>query len=106
MEEYEYYTLGTWKVKPGHQEELLAAWRELNRFFFSLPNPPVENVMIQSTQDETMFYSVGPWRSLDDIKAMRAASDPRRTAWSEITKVICDQATPGDFRVVERFPEK
>jgi hypothetical protein len=94
------YTLGVWRVKPGNQEKFILAWKELGAYFGSLQNPPGPGTLVQSIQDDTLFYSFGPWRDIEDIKAMRA--DPNTPG--QITKLaaLCDEATPGTYKVVAR----
>ena len=94
------YTLGVWKVTPGNQEKFILAWKDLGTYFGGLQNPPGPGTLVQSLQDETLFYSFGPWRSLDDIKAMRA--DPNTPVQIARLAVLCDEATPGAYKVVAR----
>ncbi len=97
------YTLGVWKVKPGQEQAFIAAWKALADFFYGLPNPPGPGTLVQSLDDPTLFYSFGPWRSLEDIQTMRA--DPRTPEQIGRLAALCDEATPGAFRVVARVPE-
>ena len=96
------YTLGVWKVKPGEEESFIAVWKELGDFFLSLPKPPGPGTLVQSLEDATLFYSFGPWNSLEDIQAMRA--HPRAPAMIGKLASLCEQATPGSFRVVATVP--
>jgi heme-degrading monooxygenase HmoA len=98
------YTLGVWRVKPGQQERFVATWREVGDFFNGLPNPPSDKgILVQSLQDENQFYSFGPWRSLEDIQAMRA--NPQTGEVLGRLAALCDEAKPGSYRVVARSPE-
>lgn len=92
------YTLGVWRVKPGKQAEFIEVWKGLGRFFSCLPNPPARGTLIRSVDDESLFYSFGPWSSMDDIQAMRA--DPRTPAELGKLAALCDEARPGTFRLV------
>jgi len=98
--ESDIYTLGVWKVKPGQEESFIAAWKAMGAFFYSLPNPPGPGTLIQSLQEPTQFYSFGPWRSLEDIQAMRA--HPQTPEVIGKLAALCEVATPGAFRVVAR----
>lgn len=91
------YTLGRWKAKPGREAELVEAWTALAELFFQLPQPPGTGRLVQSVDDPTLFYSFGPWESLDDIAAMRAHPDTAEVMGSLVA--LCDEATPGTFRV-------
>jgi hypothetical protein len=94
----EFYTLGEWRVKDGKQSEFVAAWQALGRFFSSLPHPPGQGTLLQSVDEQQLFYSFGPWASLDDIQKMRSQPETR----TEIGKLmdLCDEGRPGTFRVV------
>jgi hypothetical protein len=101
--ESDIYALGVWKVKAGAQDAFIAAWKELGEYFYSLPKPPGPGTLVQSLEDEALFYSFGPWRRLEDIQAMRA--DPRTRERIGKLAALCEEATPGAFRVVARVPE-
>lgn len=94
----EVYTLGVWRVREGRQDEFIAAWQALGRYFNSLPHPPGQGTLIQSLEDPRQFYSFGPWRRLEDIEDMRG----RPETATEIGKLmeLCDEARPGAFRLV------
>ena len=91
------YTLGVWRVKSGKEDEFVAAWQGLGRYFRSLPHPPGVGTLLQSVDDPQQFYSFGPWRTLDDIREMRNLPETAR----EIGKLIdlCEAGQPGAFRV-------
>jgi heme-degrading monooxygenase HmoA len=93
------YTLAEWRVMPGREAEFVTAWKELGTVFARLPQPPADRgTLVRSVDDPLLFYSFGPWRSLEDVEAMRenaqAAEGVRRL------RALCTAATPGTFRVV------
>ncbi len=94
----EVYTLGVWRVKDGKQSEFIEAWKALGDYFRGLENPPGEGTLVQSIDEPHLFYSFGPWRSLDDIEAMRSRPETPQ----EIGKLmdLCEEGRPGTFRVV------
>ena len=93
------YTHAMWRVREGREEDFIAAWLELGRVFSELPNPPIgTGTLIQSTTDSLEFYSFGPWRSADDVAAMRG--DPRARRAIERVRSLCIEATPGLYRIV------
>jgi hypothetical protein len=96
------YTLGVWRVKPGQEEEFVAAWKALGQIFSELPNPPGTGTLIQSVSDPRLFYSFGPWKRVEDIEAMR--SNPRAQKGIQRLISFCSEATPGTFRVVAEVP--
>ena len=97
MEE-QIYTHGAWLVKEGKQQEFIEAWKELGEVFGALSDPPGKGILIQSTSEPTLFYSFGPWNSMEAVEAMR--NNPK--AQQGIRKLIdlCTEATPGSYRVV------
>ena len=96
MEEV-YYTHALWKVKTDKVEEFIAAWKSLGAVFLETGGTS-HGTLIQSLSDPMAFYSFGPWNSLEDIQAMRA--DARSQEAIRKVKELCDEATPGAYRIV------
>jgi heme-degrading monooxygenase HmoA len=94
------YTLALWRVKPGREEAFLEAWRGLGAVFSALPGVR-HGTLVQSVEDPLLYYSFGPWRSLDDICAMRA--DARAQEAFGRLRDLCDEMRPGVFRQVLRI---
>ena len=93
------YTLGVWRVKPQHEDEFIAAWKDLGVIFSQLPAPPIgKGTLIQSVTEPALFYSFGPWQRLEDVQAMR--QEPRAQAGINRLRELCSEAVPGSFRVV------
>ncbi len=92
------YTLAMWRVRPGREEEFIRAWQEdLAEYFLSLPGV-MGGTLLRSVEDPSLFYSFGPWRSLEDIRAMRA--DPRTVGVMGKLRELCEEATPGVYQCV------
>jgi hypothetical protein len=66
------YTVGQWRPHPGREAEFIAAWLELIEVFKQLDAPPGDGVLLRSLEDPRLFYSVGDWRQVTDIQAVRA----------------------------------
>ncbi len=68
------YTHGRWVVKDGQQERFQAAWQELAEWTTANVSGTVagEARLLQDIDDPMLFYSFGPWDSLDAINAWRA----------------------------------
>jgi heme-degrading monooxygenase HmoA len=96
--EEKFYTHGMWRVKPDREKEFIAAWKAMGDVFLGLPNVETHGTLIQSLSDPTLFYSFGPWSSLEDIQAMR--SDPKAQEALARVRELCDEASPGTYRVV------
>ena len=103
MEDGTAYTLALWRVKEGREEEFVQAWKgDLADFFLGLPNPAGPGTLIRSVEDPQLFYSFGPWRSLEDIREMR--SNPRTPEMIGKLAALCEEAKPGTFQVVATAP--
>jgi heme-degrading monooxygenase HmoA len=101
--EHSIYTLGAWHVQPGKEADFISAWKDLGTIFASLPHAPAgKGLLVQSVADSTLFYSFGPWRSLEDVTAMRRA--PQAQAGLARLRELCVEAAPGAFRVVAESP--
>ena len=92
------FTLARWLVKPGQEAAFVAAWQELGAVFLGLPQPTRWGLLLRSVEDPRLFYSFGPWPSLDAIRAMRA--DPRTAAAMGRLTALCEGASPGAYEVV------
>ena len=95
-----YYTHGMWRVIPGKEAEFIEAWKALGDIFRALPNPPGpgQGILIQDVTDPLLFYSVGPWRSSEDLAAMRA--NRRAQAGIKWLENLCDDGVRGTYRLV------
>lgn len=96
------YTLGVWRVRPGHESEFIVAWVELGEVFRALPAPPGTGTLLRSESDPGLFYSFGPWGRLADIQAMR--QDPQAQEAIRRLVELCVEAQPGTFRAVATVP--
>jgi hypothetical protein len=93
------YTLGVWNVKPDRHGEFIAAWQALGKIFRGLTHPPSgKGTLVQSVQNPNLFYSFGPWESVDDIQAMR--EDREAQNGMRALRELCFEATPGTFHIV------
>lgn len=93
-----YYTLGDWRVRPGNEAEFLRVWKEELAPAFRAVSSKATGTLVQSLDNPLHYYSFGPWDDLETIKAARA--DPRAAAALARLVSLCDQATPGAYRVV------
>jgi heme-degrading monooxygenase HmoA len=92
------YTLAMYRVKPGKETAFISAWHDLATIFSSLRRPPIWGTLIRHRTDRTLFYSFGPWNSLEDVKAMR--EDPQALAAFQRIGAVCVDVVPGDYEVV------
>src|SRR5437870_13550836 len=100
--QYPYYTHALWRVKPGNEDAFIAAWKAIGDAFSALPGVG-HGTLIQSLTDPALFYSFGPWNSLEDIQAMR--SDPAAQEAMRKARELCEEAAPGSYRLIAHVPE-
>jgi hypothetical protein len=93
-----FYTLASWKVKPGMNKQFIEKWNQLSIVFSNLEHPPISGTLIQSISDENLYYSFGPWRQKEHIEAMRNDPDSQK-AFAELIN-LCEEATPGTWKLV------
>jgi heme-degrading monooxygenase HmoA len=92
-----FYTHARWRVKPGREQEFIEAWRAMGAIFGSLPNAIGHGTLIRSLDDSTLFFSFGPWRSLEDIMSMRGG--PESSAALSRATALCDEFSTGNYEV-------
>jgi hypothetical protein len=91
------YTLARWFVMPGQEEAFIAAWQDLATVFLALKDPPRWDTLLRSVEDRRLFYSFGPWPSMETIAAMRA--DPGSTEAIGKLIALCETAELGTYLV-------
>lgn len=91
------YTLARWSVRPGEEAAFVAAWRQLAAFFLSLKAPPRWGTLLRSVDNPGLFYSFGPWPSMETIAAMRA--DPGTPAAIGRLTALCEATELGTYLV-------
>lgn len=92
------FTLATYRVKPGKEEDFIERWQKLADTFSSLENPPFWGTLIRSKTSRNLFHSFGPWEKPEDVAAMRSNADAG-AAFQAIHE-LCDELTPDDYEVV------
>ena len=91
------YTLARWHVKPGHEEAFVAAWHELAAVFLLLKTPPRWGTLLRSVEDPRLFFSSGPWPSMETIAAMRA--HPSTAGAIGKLTALCEETELGTYLV-------
>jgi heme-degrading monooxygenase HmoA len=92
------YTLAMYRVKAGLEDAFISTWNELADTFSSLPDPPLWGTLIRHRTDRTLFYSFGPWRSPEHVKAMRDNAKAGE-AFGKLRE-LCVEMTPGDYEMI------
>ena len=94
------YALGAWYVKPGREDDFVAAWDRLGRW-------TIENgfesagTLLRDRSEPTRFLSFGPWRSAEDAESWRASAGFAER-FAELEETI-ERFEPGLYDVVLRI---
>ena len=91
-------TMTLWRVRPGSEADFQATARLLADVLLRLTGRPGELTLMQSTEDPTVFHSVGWFHSQDDLDAMRQSADARQLLDRLVT--LCSEFQPTAHRVV------
>jgi len=67
----ETYTNGTWLVKPGEEEDFVAAWREFVTWASTWPGSGTFR-LVRDVDDPARFVSFAPWESFEAQGAWKA----------------------------------
>ena len=92
------FTLATYHVTPGKEEEFVEQWQGLADLFASFDQPPFWGLLVQSRNRRHVFHSFGPWEKLEHIEAMRG-SPAAADAFARLRE-LCDELSPDDYVVV------
>lgn len=98
MDEQGYYTLASWHVRAGQEDEFLRVWRDELAPAMLNVSPAGRGTLIQSLTDPQQYYSFGPWETLELMQVAR--TNPQVRAVIDRLIALCDEAKPGGFRVV------
>ncbi len=66
------YSAGIWIVKPGREDEFVAAWHEFAEWSRSTIEGASWATLLRDQQRPNRFVSVGPWDSLEAIESWRS----------------------------------
>lgn len=95
------WTLVTWYVIEGREGEFVEAWRVLGAALAVLSHPPMWGVLLQNHHDPRAFSSFGPWRSFQEIEAMRKDSSVQE-AFQRLVD-CCHEAAAGTYGLAGRI---
>ena len=65
------YTHGTWRTKPGREDEFVAAWQDLAEWALRDIEGARGARLMQDRDEPTRFYTLGPWDSADAVQRFR-----------------------------------
>ena len=94
------WTHGTWTVKPGHEEEFVAAWLALAREGSAELAPPEPPTLLRDRERPNVFLSFGPWA--DDAAVDRFRSSVAFQAAQQRMRDLLESFEPRTFDEVSR----
>jgi heme-degrading monooxygenase HmoA len=93
------YTLGVWTVKPGREDDFVAAWDALGQWTLER-DYETHGTLIRDRDNPQRFISFGPWRSAEEVERWR--QDPGFAERFARVNDALDGFEPGTYDVVMR----
>jgi hypothetical protein len=91
------WTYGLWRVKPGREQDFVAAWRELVPLGTDLGGG---DPTLLRDAETGVFHSFGSWPGRDAIQRFREQLGPRLGTMNELLEGFeastLDEVYPGD----------
>ncbi len=78
------WTHGVWTVKPGREDEFVAAWRAMAQAAVAEFDPPGEPQLLRDRERPNVFRSFGPWEDVDTVDRFRAFIGPHLAGIREL----------------------
>lgn len=66
------FSVGIWTVKPGREEEFVAAWSEFADWTRREISPTAVGTLLRDRETPNRFVSFGPWESLEQMEEWRS----------------------------------
>ncbi|RDI75780.1 hypothetical protein Gocc_0199 [Gaiella occulta] len=94
------YTIGVWQVKPGREDDFLAAWDALAQWTIDSEFGS-HATLTRDRDDPSRFVSFGPWPSAEHVERWRA--DPGFVERFARLDEVLERFEPGTYDVVARI---
>ena len=91
------YTLGVWTVRPGREDEFVAAWDQLGQWTLE-QGYDTHGTLVRDRDNPKRFISFGPWRSVDEAQRWRDTEGFRQRL-ARIEETL-ESFEPGTYDVV------
>jgi hypothetical protein len=92
------WTHGVWTVRPGREDDFVAAWTDLVPIGVELGSG--EPRLLRDRDRPNLFRSFGPWPDLETIERFRTEIGPHVGAMSDMLEnfetFTLDEVFPGD----------
>lgn len=98
------FSAGIWLVKPGKENDFIAAWGEFAKWTFNHNLGSPEVYLLQDLQQPRRFISCGPWESIQKIEAWRQL--PEFKEFFAKAKEMCDEITPITLKPIIHLQER
>jgi hypothetical protein len=82
------WTHGVWTVKPGREEEFIAAWRQMAGGAIEQLNPAGTPHLLRDRERPNLFRSFGPWDDVEEVERFRAFIQPHLERIRELTESV------------------
>jgi hypothetical protein len=82
----EIWTHGAWTVKPGHEEEFVAAWQAMARDALREFQPSAGPRLLQDQEHSNVFRSFAAWDDPEQVDRFRDFVQPRLQRFGELTE--------------------
>lgn len=92
------YAVGIWLVRPGNEAAFINAWKEFSAWTAVHRRGAGYGRLLQDNGNPSRFISFGPWDDLESVRAWGRQPEFRKAIARFME--LCDQVTPGSFRVV------
>jgi heme-degrading monooxygenase HmoA len=82
------WTQGTWKIRPGREDEFVRQWRDLARLAldkFDVTTPPR---FLRDRDDPSVFLSFGAWDNEETVARFRELIAPHVAAMDELLETF------------------
>jgi heme-degrading monooxygenase HmoA len=82
------WTHGVWTVKPGREDDFIAAWQAMAQDAVAEFQPPGKPHLLRDRERPNVFRSFGPWDDVETVERFRASIAPRLAEVRELTEDI------------------
>ncbi len=94
----QYFTAGSWLVKPGEESEFIAAWESFAKWTGSTQVGAGTGHLLQDSTNSRSFLSYGPWENAESIDRWRQETEFQ--AFVGKARELCDDIQPMTLNLV------
>jgi heme-degrading monooxygenase HmoA len=82
------WTHGVWTVKPGREDEFVAAWRAMATGAVAEFNPPEPPHLLRDRERPNVFRSFGYWNDEETVQRFRVFIQPHLAQIQELVEAL------------------